>query len=71
MTHTLVSFLGKVPKERGGQYKTAHYHFEDGYQEPTSFFGLALQHYLKPDRLVILGTTGSMWDVLIEILGSG
>lgn len=30
------------------------------------FFGMALDDYLKPDRLILVGTSGSMWDVFFE-----
>jgi CRISPR-associated Csx2 family protein len=61
---TLISFLGKG-KERGGKYKTATYRFDD---QPriVPFFGMALFDYLKPQRLILVGTAGSMWDVFFE-----
>lgn len=65
MTHTLVTFLGRSPRDRGGTYRTATYDFGDGRRDETSFFGLALTRYLQPDRLVVLGTPGSMWDALV------
>ena len=64
MSSTLITFLGR---------KTAHgydrvtYDF-DGIEKTASFFGLALAEVIKPDRLSILGTKGSMWDVLVESL---
>jgi CRISPR-associated Csx2 family protein len=66
MTHTLVTFLGRSPRDRGGTYRTAKYEFPDHGHDETSFFGLALTRHLKPDRLVVLGTRGSMWDALVE-----
>ena len=68
MTHTLISFLGKTQK--GGQYQEACYQFTDGRQETTRFFSLALEKHIKPQQMVILGTSGSMWDVLCENLGA-
>jgi len=65
MTHTLISFLGKAPKDDGGKYRTANYDFE-GEIKTTEFFGLALKDIIQPDKIVILGTTGSMWDVFYE-----
>ena len=61
MTHTLISFLGKAAQS----YRNATYDFGDGQQQETAFFGLGLTRHIKPDRLVVLGTTGSMWDVLL------
>lgn len=66
MSHILLTFLGRVPKTEQG-YRTICYDFGDGRDEPpTPFFGWALQRRLKPKRLVILGTSGSMWDHLFE-----
>ncbi|MBK1645227.1 TIGR02221 family CRISPR-associated protein [Thiocapsa imhoffii] len=66
MSHVLLTFLGRVQKEQGS-YRTTVYDFGDGPQEaPTAFFGWPLQRRLQPDRLVILGTAGSMWEHLFE-----
>lgn len=65
MTHTLISFLGKARKDNGGNYQVANYNF-DGSLKSSQFFGLALADTIKPDQLVILGTSGSMWDVFFE-----
>lgn len=65
MTHTLISFLGRVPKGENG-YRPTRYSFDGEPGEPTAFIGWSLCRRLKPDRLVILGTTGSMWDHLFE-----
>lgn len=68
----LISFLGKVQNKKEndkpikGEYTKAKYRFSNGQESETSFFGLALQEHLKPERLVVLGTTGSMWDVFVE-----
>ena len=66
--HTLVSFLGRGRDNPTSGYREATYHFADGTDDTTAFFGLALARHLKPDALVLLGTAGSMWDVLIENL---
>jgi len=66
MAHVMLTFLGRVPKDQGGYRKTP-YDFGDMVQEaPTAFFGWPLQRRLAPDKLVILGTSGSMWDHLFE-----
>lgn len=59
---TLISFLGK--QQQG--YRTATYRFDAGYSACVPFFGMALAEYLHPDRLILLGTSGSMWDVFFE-----
>jgi CRISPR-associated Csx2 family protein len=61
---TLISFLGKG-KEGGGAYKTANYRFPDRVRT-APFFGMALSDHLKPERLILAGTSGSMWDVFFE-----
>jgi CRISPR-associated Csx2 family protein len=66
MAHLLLTFLGRVAKDQGS-YRTTAYDFGDGQQEsPTAFFGWPLQRRLQPDKLVVLGTAGSMWDHLFE-----
>lgn len=66
MTHTLVTFLGKGRDDPKTGYRTATYRFPDGTEDTTPFFSLALARHLRPEALVLLGTRGSMWDVLIE-----
>ncbi|MDX8402728.1 MAG: TIGR02221 family CRISPR-associated protein, partial [Mariprofundaceae bacterium] len=65
MGDVLISFLGKQRRDEGG-YRTAHYRFDDGDVVETRYFARALRHKLNPGRIVLLGTSGSMWDVLIE-----
>jgi nucleoid DNA-binding protein len=68
MTQLLISFLGKARKEEG-QYRQANYQFENNQIETARFFSQALTKVITPKRLVMLGTSGSMWDVLCENLG--
>ncbi|NEX15491.1 MAG: TIGR02221 family CRISPR-associated protein [Halochromatium sp.] len=65
-TTTLVSFLGRARQDPKTGYRMARYCFEDGTTQDTPFFGLGLLKAIRPNRLVLLGTAGSMWDVLIE-----
>ncbi len=61
---TLISFLGKGPP---GGYRKASYRFStDFIRHDVPFFGMALADYLKPERLILIGTSGSMWDVFFE-----
>lgn len=62
---TLISFLGKGRYEKDG-YRTAKYRFDGAFAREVPFFGVALDDYLKPDRLILVGTSGSMWDVFFE-----
>lgn len=66
MKTTLVSFLGRARQDPKTGYRTATYRFPDGQERTTAYFGLALLDVLAPDRLVLLGTAGSMWDYLVE-----
>ncbi len=59
---TLTSFLGK--SQHG--YRRTRYRFPDGSERETAYFGLTLAEYLNADRLILIGTPSSMWDVLIE-----
>lgn len=63
--HTLVSFLGRTPRDSNG-YRRMTYRLPDGSTEETAFIGYGLRRWLKADHLVVLGTTGSMWDHLFE-----
>lgn len=67
---TLVSFLGKGRNLNQPGYRTANYDFGDGFSRDVPFFGLALAEYLKPQQLILVGTSGSMWDVFFEQQGS-
>ncbi|WP_413925847.1 TIGR02221 family CRISPR-associated protein [Candidatus Accumulibacter phosphatis] len=67
--NTLISFLGKGKADPQTGYRTATYRFDAGFSRRVAFFGMALTEYLKPDRLVLVGTAGSMWDVFFERAG--
>lgn len=66
MRHTLVTFLGRGRDTTETPYRLASYRFPDGGIKQTAFFGLALAEQLKPDAVVILGTSGSQWGALVE-----
>lgn len=61
---TLISFLGKSRRGSAVGYQRATYAFDDGQRVQTPFFGSALMQRLRPQRMLLLGTAGSMWDVL-------
>lgn len=66
MSSVLLTFLGRVPKDQQG-YRVTRYDFGDGQpQAPAAFFGWPLLQHLGAERLVILGTAGSMWEHLFE-----
>lgn len=59
---TLISLLGKAAKG----YRTANYCFDQNVIRTEPFFGMALLEHAKPDKLILAGTAGSMWDVFFE-----
>lgn len=62
---TLISFLGGG--KQGDSYRTTDYKFSDGtIYKDERYFGMVLAKEVKPDRLILLGTSGSMWDVFFE-----
>lgn len=61
MSHTLVTLLGKAVEN----YSEANYAFSPDTLKTARFFGLELCKQIDPTKLVILGTTGSMWDNLL------
>ncbi len=76
MTHTLIGFLGKGTLDPQTGYRTTRYRFPDGSIRETPFFSQALFQYLqtdpanKADGMMLLGTQGSMWGVLVENLSA-
>ena len=70
MNHTLVTFLGRGRKSADNPYRQTTYRFPDGSEKKTSFFGLALTEYLDADSVIVLGTCGSQWGVLVEHLAA-
>ena len=71
MSHWLVSFLELSQIDPKTGYRRTRYRFSDWsiYEEP--YFGFALTKYIQPDGVVVLGTSGSMWDVFTEDLAQG
>lgn len=63
-----VSFLGRVRQGQDG-YERARYGFANGEQVEAAFFGFALASRIRPARLAILGTAGSMWHTLLDLSG--
>lgn len=67
---TFVTFLGKGREDKITGYRKTTYQFPDKSTKETAFFGLALAAYIKPERVVILGTNSSQWGVLVENLAA-
>jgi CRISPR-associated Csx2 family protein len=66
---TLISFLGTGDRKKG--YQKTTYLFDESIEITTQYIGLALIERTQPERMIILGTTGSMWDVFFEHQDSG
>ena len=75
MTHALLTFLGRTPRDQTQGYRKTTYKFPDDTSEmtdtseTTAVLGWNLAKRLEPDRVIILGTDGSMWDFLAESAG--
>lgn len=63
---TLISLLGKSKLDAQTGYRTAKYRFSDGITREVPFFGLGLMDCIKPAKLILAGTSGSMWDVFFD-----
>ncbi len=64
--NVLISLLGKVDRTTASGYPRTAYRFHDGQVAHAAFLGWALQQRLQPDRLIIVGSSTSMWDHLFE-----
>jgi len=63
----LITQLGRSNRNEG-KYRSARYQFEDqSVSDPATFLGWVLLEKVAPERLVIMGTNGSMWDNLFEL----
>lgn len=65
MSRILVTLIGKVADEKYNNYLSANYRFSDNNIRTSRFFSLSLCKEIKPDKLVVLGTTASMWENLL------
>ncbi|WP_304335264.1 TIGR02221 family CRISPR-associated protein, partial [Conchiformibius steedae] len=61
MKKTLISFLGNARKS----YDVLDYDW-NGQKLTTEFIGVGLAQATKPEKLLLVGTSGSMWDVFLE-----
>ena len=63
-----IVFLGRSERSDGG-YRRTRYVVDGHACKPTRFIGFNLAERFKPNRLLILGTPGSMWDCLLTETG--
>jgi len=65
--HVLFTFLGRTPPQYSKTgYRECTYRFPDGSEQTATYFGICLAKYLHVDEIVIFGTSGSQWGVLVE-----
>ncbi|RMX01951.1 TIGR02221 family CRISPR-associated protein [Allofranklinella schreckenbergeri] len=67
---TLISLLGKSQLNQQTGYRSANYRFADGTTRESPYFGLVLAEHIKADKLILIGTRGSMWDIFFDHQGS-
>ena len=60
----VVSFLGRTDRPATG-YRSVRHEFPDGTVHSGAFSGYSVALNMRPDRLVIIGTSSSMWDQLL------
>ncbi len=68
----MISFIGRgIPDKktnRPGDYVKTVYELPDGSKKETTLITSALYDYLKPDKLILIGTPGSIWIKLEELI---
>jgi cell division protein DivIC len=70
MKRVLVSFIGTGRKAQGEgkkEYIKTRYRFPDESEQETPLITSALFNYLKPDKLIVIGTPESIWSELANI----
>jgi len=63
---TLLTLLGKTSIDQHSGYRKTVYQLHHKNYPPTAFLGWILQEHLRPDQLIVYGTSSSMWDHLFE-----
>ncbi len=63
---TLISLIGKSRLDPQTGYRTACYRYPDGQVREVPFFGMGLKDCIRPEKLILVGTRGSMWDVFFD-----
>jgi len=63
----LFTFLGRTAKDKSGGYPKTSYLYAGKQLPKLAFVGWTLAEQLAVDRVVVLGTSGSMWEHLLEV----
>lgn len=66
MSRVLITGIGGGKNKETGTYRVANYKIEDKVYEKRSFITSALEEHYQIDKIIFIGTTGSMWDNLYE-----
>lgn len=65
MSKVLIAFLGTGRKDRNEKskyaYEAANYQFDDSHSVATPFFADAMMQYYDIQKVLLIGTPGSMW----------
>ena len=62
----LIAGIGGGKNKETGIYRVANYKIENKVYEQRSFITSALEEHYGIDKIIFIGTTGSMWDNLYE-----
>ena len=62
----LIAGIGGGKNKETGTYRVANYKVENKVYEQRSFITSALEEHYGIDKIIFIGTTGSMWDNLYE-----
>jgi CRISPR-associated Csx2 family protein len=65
-----ISFLGKARLDAKTGYRSARYSFQNGTETEAVFLGPEIARIERPEIFYILGTAGSMWDMLLDHYGA-
>jgi len=62
----LIAGIGGGKNKETGTYRVANYKIENKVYEQRSFITSALEEHYGIDKIIFIGTMGSMWDNLYE-----
>ena len=66
MSRVLIAGIGGGKNKETGTYRVANYKVENKVYEQRSFITSALEEHYGIDKIIFIGTAGSMWDNLYE-----
>ena len=66
MSKVLITGIGGGKNKQNGKYNIANYKIDEAIYRDRSFITSALKEHYQIDKIIFIGTTGSMWDNLYE-----